>query len=527
MECIFLKKEIICSLCSAIYNDPVMLYCGHNFCSDCIKTHISKQGWSSIYSCPECKQMSKSKAPLNINTKLQRIAQNWKSVEKRYSLGEASCNYCLEDPTPAVKICLHCESSMCEKHLAAHSKNPEHSLADITCSMQNRICGIHGEILKFFCTGDKTPICMSCFLTGSHQGHMVELLEFASRHKREELLKVANQMHVELEALKRRGNALQEVISENKDKAEVVKGEIRSLCSGLLTYIRDVASKMEADISNQELEIFREILDEMASLQDKEQELIQEIKQVEDLCSKMDPILILQDTTQHKLRSKRLKTELRAIQSLPYAELDLLLISLKFKKNFEKFVKLVPTLLSTQCHHLKYQANVLLNSATASSYLVVSQNRKAAVYRTIKTGLKKPRPGQFKSSHVFSELAFSSGKHYWEVKTSKEGVKSIGVAYPSIKKEGPEAFLGYNKKSWCLTWSHGYMAACHNSQGWQISSDGATMSSVAVYLDYEGGLVSFYRTCSPVQHLFTFSTKFTEPLHAAFYVVNSWIKISP
>ncbi|XP_075684257.1 E3 ubiquitin/ISG15 ligase TRIM25-like isoform X2 [Rhinoderma darwinii] len=523
MSYLFLKMEMTCYVCSTIYTDPVILPCGHNFCSDCIKFHISTEGGSGIYCCPECKQASKTKAPLTVNTKLQSIVQNWKSVENHNCLGEASCTYCLEYPSPAVKICLHCECLLCNKHLQVHSKSMEHSLVDVTCPLQNRICSVHGETLKFYCTADKTLICMPCFVTGDHRGHLVELLETASRNRKEELEEIAGRMHTEIDRLKKRGNYLQGAMRRNKVKAKEMKDKVQTLCRGLLIFLREGETKMGTYIECQEEAAFREIVEEIASLSKKNDMLSQELKQVEDLCDQNDPLVVLQDKTRHNPRIKRLKTEQRAEQT--FQSVDLLLVSLQFKKTFESFAKFVSALWSTHCLHLKYRADVLLNSATASNYLRVSSNRKAIRY-TVTKG-KQPSPGRIKCSHVLSESAFSSGRHYWEVKSDESGMKSIGVAYPSMEKDGPDSFIGYNQKSWCLTWSHGNVMVYHNSKCRQISSGGSTMTAVVVYLDYEAGQISFYKICSSVVHLYTYTTTFTEPLHAAFYLVDGWIKINP
>ncbi|XP_069840438.1 tripartite motif-containing protein 75-like [Dendropsophus ebraccatus] len=522
MAHVFLKKEILCPLCSVIFTDPVLLHCGHTFCSDCIKTYISNHGQSGVYCCPECKQASKSKAPLTINIALQNIAHSWKLVENRYHLGEASCTYCLEYFSPAVKVCLHCESSLCESHLQVHSKTSEHLLTNVASSVRNRICSIHGEILKFFCTDDKTLICMACFLSGDHHRHGVELLEVTSRHKREQLQEMAGLIQTELRHLKKRTADLRGIIKVSEEQAEMVKDGVKTLCSTLLTHIRKVLRDLESDISQHEHEVFRELLYEISSMEKEEKRLSQKMKKIVDICNQDDPLLILHDETPYKKQ----KTELQGVRPFLHEGFNKILVSLKIKRSFEKVVKLVQTSLSAQYPDLKHNANILLDVTTASSYLRVSSDLRTVTYTTTKSE-HGGKPGQFKTSHVLSESSFLSGKHYWEVKGGKNGIKSFGVAYPSMEKDGPEGFIGYNKKSWGLTWSNGYIAACTNSRSWQIVSEGSTISSVIVYLDYDKGQLSFYRSHPRVEHLYTFTTNFTEPVHAIFYVVNSWIKIIP
>ncbi|CAI9601866.1 unnamed protein product, partial [Staurois parvus] len=95
----------------------------------------------------------------------------------------------------------------------------------------------------------------------------------------------------------------------------------------------------------------------------------------------------------------------------------------------------------------------------------------------------------------------------------------VGVCYPSIDRRGGQSRFGYNKKSWCLKgwgWDDQYWVI-HDSHEIPFSSDGAS-TRVRIDLDYEAGRISFYDLCDPIRHLHTFTTTFTEPLHAGVYI---------
>ncbi|XP_028260857.1 NACHT, LRR and PYD domains-containing protein 12-like, partial [Parambassis ranga] len=109
-----------------------------------------------------------------------------------------------------------------------------------------------------------------------------------------------------------------------------------------------------------------------------------------------------------------------------------------------------------------------------------------------------------------------TGRCYWEVEW-REGV-NISVSYRRIRRKGHSAdcMFGRNNQSWSLFCTdHGYYV-CHNDRDTSISSSSVS-DRAAVYVDCPAGTLSFYRVSSDTLiHLHTFSTTFTQPLHAGF-----------
>ncbi|XP_028254267.1 stonustoxin subunit alpha-like, partial [Parambassis ranga] len=108
-----------------------------------------------------------------------------------------------------------------------------------------------------------------------------------------------------------------------------------------------------------------------------------------------------------------------------------------------------------------------------------------------------------------------TGRCYWEVE--RRGGVHISVSYRRIRRKGvsDDCWFGANNQSWSLICSDddGY-SVCHNNRGTSISSSSVS-DRVAVYVDCPAGTLSFYRVSSDTLiHLHTFSTTFTQPLHA-------------
>ncbi|XP_028254270.1 NACHT, LRR and PYD domains-containing protein 12-like, partial [Parambassis ranga] len=110
-----------------------------------------------------------------------------------------------------------------------------------------------------------------------------------------------------------------------------------------------------------------------------------------------------------------------------------------------------------------------------------------------------------------------TGRCYWEVEW--RGGVHISVSYRRIRRKGNSAdcMFGGNNQSWSLFCSDRYgYSVRHNNRETSISSSSVSHRA-AVYVDCPAGTLSFYRVSSDTLiHLHTFSTTFTQPLHAGF-----------
>lgn len=113
-----------------------------------------------------------------------------------------------------------------------------------------------------------------------------------------------------------------------------------------------------------------------------------------------------------------------------------------------------------------------------------------------------------------------TGRCYWECEWMGIGA-CIAIAYESMNRKGTanDSSLGCNDKSWLL-WAHvECYEVMHNNVIIGIPGPLVSSNKLGVYLDRQGGILSFYsvpdrRTC-----LYTFNTTFTdEHIYAGFWV---------
>ncbi|XP_068121837.1 E3 ubiquitin/ISG15 ligase TRIM25-like [Hyperolius riggenbachi] len=177
-----------------------------------------------------------------------------------------------------------------------------------------------------------------------------------------------------------------------------------------------------------------------------------------------------------------------------------------------------------QTSGLPVYADILLDVTTAGNYLQVSSDRKTAS-RTDRIQNHPETPERFQHPQVLSSQSFSSGRHYWDVDVGGSRNWRVGMCYPSIDRKGCESGIGWNSKSWCLYRRGNQYSVTHDWEEIELP-DKIPSDKVRIYLDYEAGQISFYALCDPIRHLQTFTATFTEPLHAALWVVDGCIRIS-
>ncbi|XP_069810202.1 E3 ubiquitin/ISG15 ligase TRIM25-like [Dendropsophus ebraccatus] len=292
-----LRDELLCSICLSLYTDPVTLRCGHNFCRGCIDQALETLGRSGVYYCPECRDIFEERPTLMRNITLCNIVENLLPVqpdEERINTG-IFCTYCLDSPVLAVKCCQRCEASLCDKHLRAHSKSPEHVLSEPSTSLEKRKCSVHKKVLEYYCTEDAACICVSCRLDGEHRGHQVEMLDEASENKKEKLRNVLQKLMTKREETEKRVRSVEERRRKAQEKAAGEAERLTALFTDIRGRLDDLEKRVLSEISRQEKEETLSLSALIQQLEIKKDELSRKMRHIEELCNMADPLTVLQE----------------------------------------------------------------------------------------------------------------------------------------------------------------------------------------------------------------------------------------
>ncbi|XP_043991162.1 tripartite motif-containing protein 16-like [Gambusia affinis] len=541
------RETFSCSICLDLLKDPVTIPCGHSYCMNCIKSFWDKGEQKKNYHCPQCRHTFTQKPFLQKNTMLAALVEQLKKTglqaapaDHRYAGPEdVACDFCTGRKLKAVKSCLFCLASYCEKHLQPHydvAPLKKHKLVEPSKNLQENICSKHDEVMKLFCRTDQKCICAFCLLD-EHKGHDT-VSAAAERTERQR----------ELE--ERRGNIQQRIQDREKD-VKLLQQEVEAInhCADktvedsekIFTELIRLLQKRSSDVKQQ---IRSQQETEVSRVKDVQEKLEQEITELKRKDAELEQLSHTEDHNQFLLNYPSLpalseSTHSSSINIRPlrhFEDVTAAVSELREKlqdvlrdswTNISLMVTEVDVLLSepesgpeptTRPGFLKYSCKITMDPNTANTKLVLSEgNRKVTWMNQLQS--YSSHPDRFTIFHQVLSRESLTGRCYWEVEWS--GTVYISVAYKNISRSGHgnDCRFGGNDKSWTLNcYSNGYQF-CHNNIWTSIS--GPVSSRVGVFLDHRAGILSFYSVSKSMTLMHRVQTRFTEPLHAGVLVVGS------
>ncbi|XP_040190743.1 E3 ubiquitin-protein ligase TRIM11-like [Rana temporaria] len=581
-----LKENLECSVCLNIFKDPVTLRCGHHFCRDCIGRVLDTQWGTGGYSCPECRENFKKRPVPQTNMPLCQRSEALRNTQGGQDKTGISCTTSsIHAPVPAVKSYVMCDddlrvpSKSPEHVLCDPTTPPENRKCSIHKEILEYYCTEDSSCICIFCrldgehrghqveTLDEASEKKNKKLINVLQKLKTEREETEKRVQslQEHRWKVQGKADDETERatalfrdLRRRLEDLEKrVLKEISGQAEQVSLSLSDLIQQLETKMEELSRKME------DIEELCNMTDPLTFLQKSD---------TGDLCDTEDG-----DHENREGRDKllhdggdldldvagilhTLHTGLSDIMSEVYVQkctgtLVYPHFTTKGKGPFNAEPSrrcpqptltiqpskspLQPTPTVQLSHHQAEGPNIgatpqtsgvsgvtdiLLDVRTAGNNLHISDDRKTVSW-LYKSQNHPEAPERFRCPQVMSSQSFSSGRHYWEVDVGRAWMWRTGMCYPSIDRRGDQSLIGYNKKSWCLErWGCNQYSVVHDDNKTRLPCR-VSSERVRIDLDYEAGRISFYDLCDPIRHLHTFTTTFTEPLHAGVCVVDDCIKI--
>ncbi|XP_024116590.1 tripartite motif-containing protein 16-like [Oryzias melastigma] len=530
------QETFSCSICLDLLKDPVTIPCGHNYCMKCIQGFWD--GEEKIHNCPQCRKTFMPRPVLVKNTMLAYIMEQMKKTGLQAAPADhcyagpedVSCDVCSGRKLKAIKSCLICLASYCEKHLQPHLDEAafkKHKLVEPSKNLQENICSIHDEVMKMFCRTDQKCICYLCSVE-EHEGHKIVSAAAERTERQRDLEESQQQIQQRIQDREKEVKLLQqEVEAINHSADQTVKDS-----EEIFTQMINLIQKRSCDVMQQ---IRSQQQTEVSRVKDLQEELEQEITELKRRDAELKQLSLTEDHSQFLLNYVSLpplseSTHSSSINVRPlryFEEVTAAVSELRDKlqdilreeqTNISLTVTHVDVLLpdpepKSRAYFLKYSCQIRLDPNTAHRRLLLSEENRKVMFM-IQSQSDSDHPDRFITKLQVLSRESLTGRCYWEVEWN--GIVNVAVAYKNINRSGDKSRFGYNDKSWAMSCSPESFSFYHNSIKTSISARGS--SRIGVYLDHTAGVLSFYSVSESMTLLHRVQTTFTQPLHAGVWV---------
>ncbi|XP_035987250.1 E3 ubiquitin/ISG15 ligase TRIM25-like [Fundulus heteroclitus] len=534
------RETFSCSICLDLLKDPVAIPCGHSYCMKCIKNFWDEEDQKGIHSCPQCRKTFLPRPELSKNTMLAALVEQLKKTGLQAAPADlcyagpedVACDSCSGRKLKAIKSCLVCLASFCEKHLQPHydvAPLKKHKLVEPSKNLQENICSRHDEVMKMFCRTDQKCICYLCSVD-EHKGHDT-VSAAAERTERQRELEVRREnIQQRIQDREKDVKLLQQELEAIKHSADKTVEDSEKIFTQLIRLIQKRSSDVKQQIrSQQETEGSR-----VKELQEKLEQEITELKrkdaELKQLSDTEDHNQFLHNYPSLSALSESTHSSSIKIRPLSYFE-DVTAAVSELRDQLQDILRDAWTNISlrltevdvslsepepkSRAGFLRYSCEITLDPNTAHRKLLLSEgNRKV-------TGMYQPQsdsshPDRFTGCFQVLSRESLTGRCYWEVER-RERV-DVAVTYKNISRagRGNECKFGRNDKSWALDCDIDGYEFGHNNIWTSISGPGS--SRIGVYLDHRAGILSFYSVSETMTLLHRVQTTFTQPLHAGVNV---------
>ncbi|XP_069775715.1 zinc-binding protein A33-like [Narcine bancroftii] len=357
-------------------------------------------------------------------------------------------------------------------------------------------CSLHEEELKLFCETDGKLMCAICRDGREHKYH-----QFIPVQEALEIYK--DKLKSSLESASRRKASVLKAKSQQKQKMSEVREQSRSLqmhiafeFARMQRALKEKEQQLNRDLRETEDRILEEMERNLQQIQDMLDSIERLLSELQCQMNQEDVMTLLKE---ENIWNRRFSDKHNSVEVV---DLDLPLGTFKGPLQYMAWREMLQAISPVP-------APLTLNPDTANPWLILSED-----LSSVKMGdQQKPvaeSPRRFdRCACVLGAQGFTTGRHYWEVEVGRKTEWDLGVARKSCQRKG--RIQRYP--------SDGYWRLGLRHQEYQVFTEPPTMLSltqsphrVGVYLDYEGGQVSFYNA-DTMDHLHTFIDTFMEKLY--------------
>uniref|UniRef100_A0A669DSF7 Midline 2 n=2 Tax=Oreochromis TaxID=8139 RepID=A0A669DSF7_ORENI len=604
-----LESELTCPICLELFEDPLLLPCAHSLCFNCahriLVSHCSTSKpleSISAFQCPTCRYVitlnHRGLEGLKRNVTLQNIIDRFQkaslsgpnsptesrrlqpqrpytatiSGSARSSPATSShshhCQFCEQDPPrEAVKTCVTCEVSYCDRCLRATHPNkkpftshrlvepvPDTHIRGLTCLEHEN------EKVNMYCLVDDQLICALCKLVGRHREHQVSSLT-------ERFDKLKQTLENNLTNLVKRNSELEnqmakliQICQQVEVNTAMHEAKLVEECDELVEIIRQRKQVIAVKIKESKVMKLRKLAQQIANCRQCLERSSALITQAEQSLKENDHARFLQ-TARNVAERVAMAT---ASSQVLIPDVNLNEAFDNFALDFSREKKILegldyltapnpPSIRDELCtashdtitvhwtsedefsvtsYELQYtiytgQTNFIsqpfkLDPKTAHKKLRLSND--CLTMEKDESSLKKSHtPERFSGTGSYGaagNVFIDSGCHYWEVLLGASTWYAIGVAYKSAPKN---EWSGKNSSSWVFSRCNNNFMVRHDGKEMLVEAS-LQLRRLGVLLDYDNNSLSFYDAMNS-QHIHTFEISFLLPVVPTFMIWNKSVMI--
>ncbi|XP_042366846.1 nuclear factor 7, ovary-like [Plectropomus leopardus] len=221
------EEDLCCPVCQDVFQDPVVLSCGHSFCKDCLKSWWTQK---QTQECPVCKRRSSREPPLSMALK-----------------------------------------SLCESVLQERDQRASEAL-----------CSLHSEKLKLFCLDHQQPVCVVCRDSEKHSDHRFRPVDEAARQHKKKLQETLEPLKEKLKVFKRVKVKSEQTAAHMKVQARRTETQIKEQFKKLHQFLEEEEEARMAALREEEEQKSQRMKEELEALSREIAALSDTVRDAED-----------------------------------------------------------------------------------------------------------------------------------------------------------------------------------------------------------------------------------------------------
>ncbi|KAM7407236.1 hypothetical protein PAMA_003119 [Pampus argenteus] len=509
---ILTEEQLLCPICLDLFNQPVSIPCGHNFCRNCIQGY-----WqcANLSQCPVCKQKFYRRPELNVNTFISELALQFKkSVEKKDEnktstvdlssghKGDASCDVCIRKRVKTLKSYLDCLPSFCQAHLEPHhvlSTFKKHPQVNPMMNTRDRVCQKHEKLLDRFCNTDQAYVCQIC-IKKDHKAHHTVPMKGESREKRAQIGRIQAEVEEMIRGRMQKIREIKQSVQRSRGNTEREIEESEQVFAKLLQSIQRGQAEVVEELKAKQRKVESRASGLIVELEQELDDLRQRSTDLEQLSHTEDDLYLLQSFPAFSTLPDTKDWSDVSVESAVYVgtvRRAVVSVSRQLEQTVEAEVK---RLCETELQRAQqFAVDVTLDPDTAHPKLVLSENKKEVYHGDVALSLPDNAERFYPGVSVLGKQGFSSGRFYYEVQVKGKTEWDIGVGLETVNRKGGD-ILNPERGYWSL-------GLRKDKSYWALSSTPIcvplvqSLQRVGVYVDVDWGQMAVElprRSLSPV-----------------------------